>query len=480
MPAQSAETSSLRDLTASPAIQAAIDAVLAELEQVQASITAVRGPDPARASDLRDALVRAKALRGRSSFYPYLGSGLGNGPLVQLADGSVKWDMINGIGVHMFGHGDADLLATALRAALTDTVMQGNLQFNAEVVDFADLLVRTAGLGSGIAHCFLINSGALANESALKVCLQHNAPASRVLAFEGCFAGRTTAMAQIGDSAAGRVGIPLDLAVDYVPFYNANRPKESTLEAQRRLGKLVKRYPGEHACFVMELVQGEGGFNTAPREFFVPLMELCRASSIGVWIDEVQTIGRLPSPFAFQMLELGEWVDVVTVGKLTQVCACLYTEDYNPKPGLLSATFVGSTVALAVGHRMVTRLLEGDYFGPTGRNARLQAAFREQAQALVARHPDWFPEIRYPDGHTSDSYYDGVGGMMRFTPFGGARDRITEALHALFEEGVIAFSCGRDPFHIRMLPPVGVMEPGRFADVFALVESALARIGRER
>ena len=476
MATQTSEIAGVRDLVESPAVKSALEALLAELGQVQASITGARRADPARAGSYREHLARQEALKGRPAFYPYVGSGLGHGPLVQLLDGSVKWDMINGIGVHMFGHGEPDLVATALRAALADTVMQGNLQFNAEAIDFADLLVKAAAGGSRLAHCFLINSGALANESALKVCFQHNAPASRVLAFEGCFAGRTTAMAQIGDSAAARVGLPLDLAVDYVPFYDAERPEESSAETRRCLAQLIERYPHEHAGFVMELIQGEGGFNIAPREFFVPLMELCREHSIGVWIDEIQTFGRLTQPHAFQVLDLGEYVDVVTVGKITQACACLFTSDYNPKPGLLSATFVGSTVALAVGHRMVSRLLEGDYYGPEGRIAQLQAAFREQAQALVARHPEWFCEIRRPDGVVSRRFYDGLGGMMRLTPFGGAKERVSAALHAMFDEGLIAFSCGRDPYHIRFLPPVGVMEPGQFADVFAIAEAALGRV----
>ena len=46
----------------------------------------------------------------------------------------------------------------------------------------------------------------------------------------------------------------------------------------------------------------------------------------------------------------------------------------------------------------------------------------------------------------------------------------------MFDDGVIAFYCGRDPFHIRFLPPVGVMEPQQFDDVFRIVESSLERV----
>ena len=56
---------------------------------------------------------------------------------VRLADGSVKWDMINGIGVHMFGHSDRDMIRASLEGAVSDTVMQGNLQYNQDAVDFA-------------------------------------------------------------------------------------------------------------------------------------------------------------------------------------------------------------------------------------------------------------------------------------------------------------------------------------------------------
>ena len=55
---------------------------------------------------------------------------------------------------------------------------------------------------------------------------------------------------------------------------------------------------------------------------------------------------------------------------------------------------------------------------------------------------------------------------------------VTEALHRMFEEGVIAFYCGRGPYHIRFLPPVGVMDPARWDEVFTIVEAALEKTAR--
>lgn len=464
-----------------PAVESAIENIVAELRSAQASLTGARPPAGELAETFQGYLDRVAAVKGRPPLFPYVGSGLGNGPLVELADGSVKWDMIIGIGVHAFGHSEPDLVATAIRAAMGDTVMQGNLQFNDDSTAFGELLVSEASRSSRIKHAFLTNSGAMANESALKVCFQKNAPASRVIAFEHCFMGRSTTMAQIGDSPSGRVGIPLNTLVDYVPFYNPKTGQQSIDYAMHRLIEYIDRYPGQHACFVMELVQGEGGFNTAPREFFEPLMKICREHGIAVWIDEIQTFGRTESMFYFEQIGLGEHVDVVTVGKMSQVCACLYTEEYAPKPGLLSGTFVGSTVGLNVGRRMLERLRDGGYYGPEGKNAKLHGAFREHAEALIAKHPEWFPTVPLPTGGelVGNDLCGGVGGMMRLTPFGGDRAKVARAMHVLFEQGVISFFCGHGPFHLRFLPPIGVMEPEQFEPVFEIVERSFEIVANE-
>ena len=462
-----------------PAVSGGIDSIIRELREAQSSITGVRPPAEELRVGYEQYLAQVEKDKGRKPVFPYVGSGLGNGPLVELADGSVKWDMINGIGVSMFGHSHPGMTEAAIRGALADTVMQGNLQFNREAIDFAQLLVEEAGRTSRITKCFLTNSGAMANESALKVCLQKTGgKAPRILAFSHNFMGRTIVLSQIGDSAAGRVGIPLNVQVDYMPFYDPQLGQDSIDDALSRLQEYIDRYPGQHACFAMELIQGEGGFNIGSREFFEPLMKLCRENDIPVMVDEIQTFGRTETMFHFESLGLGEYVDVVTIGKMSQVCACLYTEDMNPKPGLLSGTFIGSSVGLQVGKKMLETMRDGGYYGPDGRIATLHQAFRQRAESLVKNHSQFFGPIPNNSGlerHATGppGPYGGIGGMMRFTPFGGDKAMILKSIHAMFEEGVIAFYCGHGPFHIRFLAPVGVMEPEQFDDVFAIVERAL-------
>jgi len=467
----------------SGAVRTAIQSIVAESQRHSAQITDVCGPkSPALKVEFDALMDAASKVRGRGLLYPYIASGLGNGPLVELVDGSVKYDMIAGIGVHFFGHSDPDLMATAIDGAMGDTAQQGHLMLNDEAILFNKVLVEEASKKSNLRHAFLCNSGAMANENALKVCYQKHAPASRVLAFEHCFMGRSVTMAQIGDSAAGRQGIPLSTLVDYLPFYDhvaARRMSAGDVSGSTRfidmvcfhLEQAIERYPKQHACMIFELVQGEGGFNTALPDFHRALMNICKAHKIAVWDDEVQTFGRTESMFCFDALGLGDMVDVCCVGKMSQVCAALYTAEYNPQPGLLSGTFLGGSVELKVGRRIIERLRDGTYYGPTGSIRQHHEAFVRHVRDLAKRRPEWFP-----GNHLVPDIVGGFGGMMRFTPFGGEKDPIMKLCRALYDEGVVAFYCGHSPYHVRFLPPLGVMKIEQWKRVFELVESAIGKV----
>ncbi|MFM9994801.1 MAG: aminotransferase class III-fold pyridoxal phosphate-dependent enzyme [Phycisphaerales bacterium] len=464
-----------QQLQQSPAVKAAVDAIVAEVKAKSALITSVRGPIDALKQDHESFMKRAADVRGRGLLYPYLGSGIGNGALVELADGSVKWDMICGIGVHFFGHSEPDLIAAGLRGAMDDTLKQGNLQGSWEAYSFCETLLNEAKKGSRLKYAYVSTSGCMANEHALKVCFQKHAPATRVLAFRDCFMGRSITMSGIGDSAANRVGLPITTPVDYMPFWDpiaaARIGKAKVIDAAvAQLNEYIHRYPKQHACFIFELVQGEGGFNVADRDFIKALIDVCKANTIAVWDDEIQTFGRLPSMFAYDEFKLGEFVDVFCVGKMTQACATMFTEEYNPGPGLLSGTFLGEGVSFRVGQRVVERLRDGTYYGPSGSITRHHTLFRKHAEALAAKHPEWFPRTE-----SVPEIVGGLGGMMRFTPFGGDKDKINKACKTCFDEGVVLFYCGHGPYHLRVLPPLGVMREQDWPVVFSCLERGLSK-----
>jgi 4-aminobutyrate aminotransferase-like enzyme len=473
------------ELASSPAIDAAVDQIIREVQARSARLTDVKPPTAALKQSYEDFLKRAADTRGRALLYPYLGSGIGNSALVELMDGSVKWDMICGIGVYFFGHSDADQIRTAVKASLNDTLQHGNLQSGWEPYEFAETLLSLAKRNSRLKYCYSSTSGNMANENALKVCFQKHAPASRVICFKDCFMGRSVTMSQIGDAAANRIGIPLSTLVDYMPFYDeaaAKRMSAGDVSGQTRqidycvsrLREYVERYPKQHACFIFELVQGEGGFNTAPREFFLELIKVCRDAKVAVWDDEIQTFGRTTGMFAYEALNLGEFVDVFCIGKMTQACATLFTEEYNPGPGLLSGTFTSATPAFRQGTRVLERLRDGNFYGPQGAFAKHHAAFAKGIREIAARHPEWFPA----NERVAD-IVGGTGGMMKFTPFGGAKDKVVKACKHMFDAGVVVFYCGHGPYHIRMLPPLGVFKEQDWPRVMACIEKGLASCAAE-
>ncbi|USN99455.1 MAG: aminotransferase class III-fold pyridoxal phosphate-dependent enzyme [Phycisphaeraceae bacterium] len=461
-------------LFSSDAVKKAVDTIVDEVAAASAKLTGVRGPIEGLEQPYEDSLKKLGEQRGRPLYYPYVGSGAGNGFYVELADGSVKIDMVGGIGYTPLGHAHPELIRAAVTASMEDNLKHGHLQATGALFEFSDKLLTLAQRKSKLAHIFVSAGGALANENAIKICYQKHAPASRVIAFSHCFMGRTVTMAQIGDAAGNRQGVPLSTQVDYMDFWNAAEADRVGQQAHidaacRKLQEYIDRYPRQHACFIFELVQGEGGFVTAPREYFVALMELCRKNSIAVWADEIQSFNRTTELFAFEMLDLGEYIDVLTVGKATQACATLYTADYNPKPSLLSGTFTGATPEFAVGKRVLEILEASDLYGPGGMAAKHHKAFRDQVGALKAKHRDWFPDL--PCGIAG-----GVGGMMRFTPFGGDKEKVGKATKVLFEEGLVTFYNGHGPYHIRFLPPLAVMSLEDWPTVFEVVERGLARV----
>ncbi len=448
-----------------PRVAEARSLLRAALSDHRASLSGPQPPHPSLQADYAQLIEQFSRDRGGGLFYPYLGSGLGNGALVELADGSVKYDMITGIGVHAFGHSDSGFLDAVLDAALQDTVMQGNLQQN---VDSAVLCQKFVDIGTEggahLEHCFLSTSGATANENALKILFQAKHPANRMLAFGNCFAGRTLATSQLTDRAKNRVGLPTVMAVDYVPFYDMRTPETSTRNSVSRLAEHLERYPHLHAGMIMELIQGEGGYYTAPPSFFVALCELLREHHIPIWFDEIQSFGRTTRPFAFQHYALDRFADVVTVGKMTQVCATLFRDELTPKPGLVSQTFTGATSAITTSVSILERLRTGDFFGESGRLMQIHQRFVDHFERMYIAHPD---RISGPWG---------FGGMVAFTVSDGSAEKSKRFLDTLFDVGVLAFFAGGNPTRIRMLPPFGVISDEQIDHVCALIEEALNRV----
>ena len=458
-----------QQLHADPRLAQARQLIADALADAQQSIDQPRPADPDQAQAYQQELDAFAKLRGGALPIPSLGSGLGKGPLVELLDGSVKYDMICGIGVHGLGHSDAGLINAGLDGALADAVMQGNLQQNSESKALCDDLVeRACRHGAKLEHCFLTTSGSMANDNALKIIFQKHAPADRIMAFGKCFTGRTLAMASVTDKAAYRDGLPETIKVGYLPFYKPNDLKKSIDSTIKHLDNYVRRYAGRVAGVMFEMIQGEGGYNAGDADYFKAVMSRCKELGLAVWVDEIQSFGRTSAPFAFQHYGLDQLVDVVSVGKMTQVCATLFTSDYNPRPGLISQTFTGASSQIFAAREVLKRLDEAKVFGADGLNMSYRKQFAEAIQAIHQRHPDKI-----------DADLFGEGSMIGFEVFNGDTDQTKAVMDRLYDLGVIAFLCGADPLRLRFLPPVAVMRPGDVQAVCSLLEQTLVDVAEQ-
>lgn len=435
--------------------------LLAAIQDASHGIRGIRPGTEAGSTAFSQILTAFQSNRGRDLHLPYLASGLGAGPYVELVDGSVKLDLISAIGVNFFGHSHPRIMAKMIDSVSAD-LMQGNLQPGVEAHRLLQAILARVGSGSRLNRGWITTCGTMANEFALKLIRQKKAPATKILAFENCFAGRSTAMQEVTDSPGYRQGQPIYGEVHYAPFYDPALGLDvSVSRTLHRMKAELERFPGRFAALMIEPVQGEGGFIHAPREWYLQIFEEARKHGLAIWFDEIQTFGRTGELFAYQTLGLSEYPDVVTAAKLLQSSVLLFNESFNPKPGLIAGTFAGSTAAIAAASTVLELLDEGGFLGAGGRIAQLSNLFAGELTRL------------------SEGSCRGVigerrilGGMIAFKIGGGTLDETKAFLERLYSLGAIAFYCGHGPYFVRLLPPLGCMTEDDVLTAVELIESA--------
>ncbi len=423
-----------------PVVEGLVTDLVDEVMVINSEINSIRPPQAHLIENIKSKIEHTGKLRGRPLYHNYIGTGAGRGPFVELEDGSVKLDLINGIGIHIMGHSNPRVMKAAVRGALSDVVMQGNLQPNNDYWKLTEKLVKIAGRQSRLKHAWFSTCGTMANENALKMARQKNSPARFVFAMKNAFAGRSTMMAEVTDNPAYKQGLPQYNEVVHIPNYDKRDP-QSGEKALAKMKEEYAKHPKEFSCFVFEPMLGEGGFTPTPREFYIPLLEFCRQNQIAVWADEVQTFARTGEFFAFETMNIGQYVDIVTIAKTVQLGATLYTEEYNPKPGLIAGTFSGGTSSMTAGLEILEMLEEG-YLGPNGRILKIHQRFIDGLNEL---------NQTTCKGLVTDA--GGMGLMIAFTPFDGKKEQVEILIKKFFKNGLIAFSCGKDPVRIRFLVP---------------------------
>jgi acetylornithine/N-succinyldiaminopimelate aminotransferase len=217
------------------------------------------------------------------------------GTILYGKDGQQYLDFTSGIGVCNLGH----------RHKAVEQAVKEQLELFWHVSNlFPQTLQEEAAKklaeGSGLDYVFFANSGAEANEAAIKLARKATGRA-KIITFLQSFHGRTFAgMAATGqDKIKQGFGSMLETFI-HLPF--------NDLEA------LKKEIDPESAAVMIEIVQGEGGIHVVHNEFINEAAKLCAENGTLLIVDEIQTgIGRTGKPFAFQ--HFGIEPDIITVAK---------------------------------------------------------------------------------------------------------------------------------------------------------------------
>jgi acetylornithine/N-succinyldiaminopimelate aminotransferase len=246
---------------------------------------------------------------------------------------------------------------------------------------------RTAEAGFGEV-VFFGNSGAEANECAIKLARRHHAAAGRperqrILAFEGSFHGRTLATLAAAGNPDNLWGFgPEAPGFDHAPY--------GDLDAAARLAG------SRTAAILVEPVQGDGGIRVPDTAFLRGLRELADETGCLLMMDEVQSgMGRTGHLFAHQ--RVGVVPDVMTLAKGLgggfPVGACVATRHAaaGMSAGSHASTFGGNPLAMAVASEVLKVMAEPGFLeGVRARGARLASGL----DGIVARRPEVFGERR--------------------------------------------------------------------------------------
>lgn len=269
----------------------------------------------------------------------------GKGSYVWDADGKEYLDFLGGIAVCVLGHCEEGLQA-ALRIQAAQLWHISNLYWIKPQVELAEKLVKLSGLGKA----FFCNSGAEANEAAIKLARKYfyrlgQAERNQIIVFNASFHGRTLATV----TATGQRKYQEGFAPLPEGFVYANYNDISSVQ------KLINK---NTAAIMLEPVQGEGGVHPAEKEFLAEIRRVCNREGILLIFDEVQCgIGRTGTFFAYQ--SYGVNPDIVTMAKGLgggfPIGAMLAADKAATgfAPGDHASTFGGNPLATAVANQLV-------------------------------------------------------------------------------------------------------------------------------
>ncbi|MHB1108057.1 MAG: aspartate aminotransferase family protein [Lutibacter sp.] len=259
------------------------------------------------------------------------------------AEGVYVWDENNtkyldfygGHGVISIGHSHPEYVKS-LSEQLTKIGFYSNSIVNLLQQELAHKLGKLSGCENY--NLFLCNSGAEANENALKLA-SFETGKSRIIAFKNAFHGRTSAAVVVTDNPGINAPINLQQKVTFLPLNDIEL-------VTHEIGK------GDVAAIIIEGIQGVGGLDEGTTEFFQEVQKECNENNVLLILDEVQSgYGRSGKFFAFQHHNIQP--DMITtakgMGNGFPIGGVLIADKIKAKYGMLGTTFGGNYLACAAG-----------------------------------------------------------------------------------------------------------------------------------
>jgi acetylornithine and succinylornithine aminotransferases len=345
----------------------------------------------------------------------------GKGATIYDADGKKYIDLGSGIGVNAFGASD-DAWKKAVTEQLDSIQHLSNLYYTLPQIKLAELLVEK----SGMERVFFGNSGAEANECAIKCARKYSYDKygegrSTIITLENSFHGRTIAtLSATGQDVMHTNFFPFLPGFVYTPANDINA--------------MAKAMEDETVCAVMiEIVQGEGGVIPLSDEFIAKTAEMAEAKDILLVIDEVQTgNGRTGAMYSFQ--HYGLKPDIVSTAK-----------------GLGGGLPIG---ACLFGEKTKDTLVSGTHGSTYGGNPVCAAGAVSVIERLT---PEFLAEV-IEKGNFIKAELEGAPGVLGITGLGlmigvAVTKPSAEVIAALLEKGVIALTAKEK---VRFLPPLNI------------------------
>src|SRR5216683_138232 len=272
----------------------------------------------------------------------------GEGTRVWDSDGKMYLDLVAGIAVNVLGHCHPAIIE-AVQYQVTQLVHVSNLYYNTRQIELAEQL----GLLSNGMRSFFSNSGAEANEGAIKLARKygrlHRNGAFEIISMERSFHGRTLATTSAtGQAYYQATWVPLADGFKQTPFNDLEALKAATSE--KAIGVLI------------EAVQGEGGIYPGTQEFVQGVRQWCDEQNLVMICDEIQAgMGRTGKFFSWE--HYGVVPDIVTMAKGLAGGIPIGAMLTGPRTDLFAAgdhgtTFGGNPIACAAGIATIKTILD--------------------------------------------------------------------------------------------------------------------------